>query len=111
MSVKLSLGIERVGLDLEKYCYNRLGLDTCSLKVFEEIRRAAHLLDRSIAWVDENCYLQTHTVDGRGIRLSYMCAGELVAYLEPIAIIPWDKAIVAFLRALPEDTQILLWWH
>ncbi len=49
--------------------------------------------------------------DGQGIPLCYVLAGVLGA-VEALAVDSvWNAAVLAFVRALPADTRIVLYWH
>jgi hypothetical protein len=44
-------------------------------------------------------------------RLHEVTAGVLGSVIPDGPIAPWNLAILAFVRHLPPDTLIVLWWH
>jgi hypothetical protein len=46
-----------------------------------------------------------------GDRLTYVVARELAKIKSEIWDTPWNRAILAMIKALPEDFPIILWWH
>jgi hypothetical protein len=49
-------------------------------------------------------------VDRYGRRLMYTTPTELQRLELPEAISPWNRAVLAFLLALPSETRIVLYW-
>ena len=59
--------------------------------------------DDGIESVMDDCY---------GDPLTYIHADTMAKLLEEMpSEIPWDIAVLAFVKALPKDTRIVLWWH
>jgi len=46
-----------------------------------------------------------------GDKLTYVLAEELAKIKPEIWDTPWNKAVLAMIKALPEDFPIILWWH
>jgi hypothetical protein len=57
--------------------------------------------DDGIRDCKEDCY---------GTKLTYLFAFELKK-LDMSDISEWNKAIKAFIDALPDDMKVILWWH
>ncbi len=49
--------------------------------------------------------------DAYGDKLTFVCAKKLRELKMPDNASPKNKAIKAFIDALPENTPIILWWH
>lgn len=49
-------------------------------------------------------------VDRSGEPLTYTTSDQLRALAIPDDLAPWNRAILAFLTALPPDTRIVLYW-
>jgi hypothetical protein len=48
--------------------------------------------------------------DRSGQSLTFTTPADLVRLLIPEDIAPWNRAVLAFLLALPPDTRIVLYW-
>jgi hypothetical protein len=57
--------------------------------------------------------LQERTCDARGNRLTHVQAGTLAAVARRSASreSAWNRAVVAFLAALPHETPVVLFWR
>jgi len=52
------------------------------------------------------------TTDPYGDPVRYALAGDLAAVLPAdVSTSPWNDAVIAFVRALPADVPVYLWWH
>jgi hypothetical protein len=49
-------------------------------------------------------------VDRYGEPLTFTTSADLRGLRTPNDISPWNRAILAFLRSLPEDVRIVLYW-
>lgn len=50
--------------------------------------------------------------DPYGDPIRYALAGDLAAVLPAdVEVSPWNAAVIAFVRALPADVPVYLWWH
>ena len=57
---------------------------------------------------------RTTQTDPYGDPIRYALAGDLAAVLVDVSsadVSPWNFAALAFLRALPADVPVYLWWH
>lgn len=57
---------------------------------------------------------EKRTTDPYGDPIYYVKAGDLAVALSDIAALstsPWNAAVIAFVRALPADVPVYLWWH
>jgi len=59
-------------------------------------------------YADEGC--KQVTEDPYGTPLTYVPAAEF-RKVKPKGTNDWNKAILAFLKTLPPDTPVVLWWH
>lgn len=55
--------------------------------------------------------LEVATEDPYGTPLTYAMTGALCKVSLPKDATPWNRAVWAFLAALPDDTPVVLWWH
>lgn len=60
------------------------------------------LRERSGEMIDSNPY---------GERITYLFPKDFKNMFLPKGYHKWDKAVLSFVRKLPEDTPILLFWH
>jgi hypothetical protein len=62
--------------------------------------------------VYEDDGLRVRGTNPYGDPVRYVLAGELARVIADAAgLSPWNVAVVAFLRALPADLPVYLWWH
>jgi hypothetical protein len=54
--------------------------------------------------------LRYTVTDRYGDRLTYTTPSEIRALVVPDDVAAWNRAIIAFLLALPEETRIVLFW-
>ena len=55
--------------------------------------------------------LRQETTDPYGTPLTWAPAVALKKLKESERTTPWNKAILAFINALPDETVVVLWWH
>lgn len=60
-------------------------------------------------WYGDEGIKATRT-DPYGDLLTYVEAGELAKVDVPKGD-PWNQAVFAMMKALPENTPVVLWWH
>ena len=53
---------------------------------------------------------QYTTLDRYGNRLTFTTPTDLAGLVLPNHFVPWNRAILAFLFALPSETRIVLFW-
>lgn len=62
-------------------------------------------------WYGDNGVHETRN-DSYGSGLEYAKAGDLARVMSKIKeMTPWNEAVMAFVKALPKDTPIVLYWH
>ena len=90
--------------------YESLRLDRDGA-LFDAIERAPSFAVPQVeVYEDDGLRVRGTTPYGEPVR--YALAGELArAGSEPADLSPWNAAVVAFLRALPADLPVYLWWH
>jgi hypothetical protein len=49
--------------------------------------------------------------DDRGNALTYVYAEDLADLKIPVRVTQWNNAVMAYMRALPRKTPIILWWR
>jgi len=103
-------------------CYDRLGLNR-NYELFAQIDEEKSRMPaieavcdpkdipqgKRVHWYGDDG-LKTITEDPYGCGLTYVDAREF-ANVEPGETGDWNKAVLAFLKALPPETPIVLWWH
>lgn len=57
--------------------------------------------DAGLTWTETDRY---------GQPLTYTTPADLRRLKVPADLTPWNAAILAFIRALPEDTRVILFW-
>lgn len=60
------------------------------------------------AYEDEG--LRYTVADRFGNRLTYTTPADLAGLVAPADLAPWNRAILAFLLALPPESRIVLFW-
>lgn len=73
----------------------------CLVRALPEGLRVAVYEDEGLRYTE---------ADRFGNRLSYTTAADLQRLAIPDHVIPWNRAILSFLLALPPDTRIVLYW-
>jgi hypothetical protein len=49
--------------------------------------------------------------DDRGNALTFFYAGDMAQLKIPVRVTQWNNAVMAYVRALPRKTPIILWWR
>ncbi len=60
------------------------------------------IASRTYGKVNEDCY---------GDKIKYCKAGDFIKTLKDIQLDNWQRACIAFISIIPEDTLIGLYWH
>ena len=110
MSVNLTIAIDRYGLPGSPLAYERLRLDWQDRELFARIIADSEVLGCGVYWYGDKGSSLEQT-DAYGVPLRYIPAGALAAYLDAIPLRGADAAVLAFLKALPWDMRVILWWH
>lgn len=91
--------------------YNRLRMDS-AYRLFEAIQDsdpAPLNPGRVVDWYGDEG-LETRDTDVYGDRLTLITASALVAVMNKFDLSPKNAAVFAYLRALPPDEEVILWW-
>ncbi len=97
------LATAELRLERDPHLFSQLGLDSdpCLVRQIPEGLRIGHYEDDG---------LHFDTADRRGDLLTYTTP----AHLQCLQFAPdhgdWNRAVLAFLRALPPDTRLVLYW-
>lgn len=111
MGLNLSLIIEHPAYQIEPVLgYDRLTVTTQNRELFETLRAEALQLPQELyAYLDEG--LTKTRSDPYGNPLTYTEASTLARLFFTVMLGPRDEAVAEFLKALPGDTRVVLWWH
>lgn len=66
--------------------------------------------DTTFGWYGDDG-VERETEDAYGNPLRYVRAGDLGTIPDQPDYPAWNRAVLAFVRALPPETRIMLWWH
>jgi hypothetical protein len=113
MGVDLTLVPERLCVGNQFLAYDRLGFAGRYYDFWEKIqaldaRQLPH--DCAFRWYGDEG-IEEHREDAYGEPLRFVTSGDLVGLELPDNLLPWDRGIFAFLKALPPSTRVVLWWH
>lgn len=92
--------------------YDRLGFQFQDYDLFDKIKSITVPTHSPVMWYsDGGIYTTSH--DSYGNVLTCLLAGQLAILLNNHVSIQnaWDQAIVEFVKSLPYDSRIILWWH
>jgi hypothetical protein len=93
--------------------YERLSLDMRHYELWGRLRAIATPMEKPLFWYgDEGC--SNTTTDADGENLTFVLAYHMCKELEEVGeeyFTPWDKAVLAFLQALPPQKRIVLYFH
>jgi len=110
MSINLTLVFERYGINRDSLlAFERMRLDWQNYDAFDRLKADAIPLPIGVDWYDDEG-LRHSTTDEYGAPLTYVSAHTLANHLSSAPLRGWDAAALAFLKALPPDTKIILWW-
>lgn len=110
MSLNLTLAFDRYGFDGPILCYERHRLDYQNDDWFDQIKAEALPLPDGVRWYDDDG-LETATEDCYCESLTFMSAGVIARHLSTRALHGFDAAVLAYVKALPPETRVVLWWH
>lgn len=110
MGFNLHLGIDRYWHNQRPpLCYQRLRLDHRAELVEDELKAVSvPLLEGAYWYGDEG--LKVETTDCYGEPLTWVPAITLAHRLERLDLGTWDLAVLAYLKTIPPDTRVVLWW-
>ena len=63
-----------------------------------------------VRWYEDDG-LKLRDTNPYGGALRYTTASEFAAVKVPDDATVWNRAVIAFLTALPPETRVYLWWH
>ena len=110
MSVSLVLAFDRYTFSKGPiFCYERHRLDWYDYKVFDQISDEATPLAEGVMWYEDEG-VELRKEDPYGDPLKFMSAHSLIRYLNKAPLSGWDLATLAFLKALPPEARVVLWW-
>ena len=109
MSMNLILGFDRYGIKGSVLCFERHRLDWQDYEAFDHIKAEAIPMPEGVHWYDDDG-LQARNDDPYGNPLTWMPAHSLARHLACAPLRGWDMATLAFLKAIPPETKVVLWW-
>lgn len=68
-------------------------------------------LQYGLSWYDDEKGLVTRHTDAYGDPLTSVLAWQLVGHLKNAANRPFQLAAIAYLEALPPNTEVILYWQ
>lgn len=109
--MNLTIAFERKSYStLPILCYIRHPLDLQDYKVFARIKADAIQLPQGVRWHRDDGIKQLHQ-NVHGEPLTWISADTLAGHLSGATLAEWDAATLAFLKAIPPGTKVVLWWH
>jgi hypothetical protein len=113
MSVSLVLVFDHYGFTHGPLlAFERVRLDWQNYDGFDRLAAEAVPYTKGVMWYGDAGLESATTIDSYGDELKYVTAYTLERHLSNVSYLSaWDKAVLAFISALPADTQIVLWWN
>ena len=112
MSLSLDLGFEFYRSEPDAIrAWNRLAFTSPDKDLAAALDLIAFPLKGGVHWLHDEEGSTLDAEDGYGNPITFVLAGHLAPKLEACAADPWDKAVVAFVSALPVETRVVLRWH
>lgn len=110
MSTNLTLVFDRYGCERDSLlAFERMRLDWQDYDAFDRLKSDAIPFVNGVDWFGDEG-LEHSTTDDYGFPLTYVSAHTLAQHLSQESLRGWDAAALAFLKALPPDTKVVLWW-
>lgn len=109
MSRNLTLAFDRYGIKGAITCYERQRLDWQDCEAFDAIAAEAVPLPDGVMWYEDDG-VAYRTEDMYGKTLTFMSSHTIARHLSGVTLGRYDAAVLAFLKALPPDTRVVLWW-
>ena len=109
MSVNLTLAVDRYGFNGPILCYERHRLDWQDYEAFDRIKAEAVPLTDGVQWYEDDG-LKAWGEDPYGKPLTFMSAHSIARHLSAAPLRGFDAATLAYLKALPPETRVVLWW-
>lgn len=109
MSLNLTLAIDRYGVNAPVLCFDRLRLTWQDHGLFLRIKAEAVPLPWGVQWYGDEG-LEDLKQDNYGQPLTSISAHRLAIHLGAAPLRGFDAATLAYLKALPPATSVVLWW-
>jgi len=113
MGTDLTLVVNKFGYnDNMPLAYERIRIDR-DYDLFDSIKQAGALPlreNRDLLWYGDDG-IEQRTEDPWGAPLTSIRAGILADVMSRHDLSPKNSAVTVYMRALPSDTEIFLWWH
>jgi hypothetical protein len=109
MGLNLTLSFERNKTGPPVLCSERHRLDLQDYDLFDRIKEDAVPLVGGVLWYDDDGIEETKE-DCYGDSLTFILAHTLVRRIGDIKLGIWDSAVLAFLKSIPAETRVILWW-
>ena len=109
MSTNLILAFDRYGTSGHVLCFERHNLDWRDYEAFDRIKAEAIPMPEGVLWYGDEG-IEDRKDDPYGEPLTWMAAHTLARHLAAQPLRGWDVATLAFLKALPPATKVVLWW-
>lgn len=115
MSINLTLIPDRFGFSkgMSIHAHTMLPLYWQDACFFTRLHNEAIPLKSPILLYNDDEGMTSEAEDCYGDPLTYMPANLLCSHLQYIIeenLKPWDRAVIAFVKALPSDMKVVLWW-
>lgn len=110
MSINLTLIFDRFAHGSPILGYNRLALGYQDYELFDQIKADAVPLSGGVDWYHGDG-LEVVSKDLYGTPLTYMSAHTLAHHFANEELCDADAGVLAFVKHLPPDARIVLWWH
>jgi hypothetical protein len=90
-------------LDRDPGLFAQLATDAkpCLVQPLPTGLKVGHYEDEGLKWED---------VDRQGSRLTFTTVADLQRLKQPDDLSPWNRAVLAFLLALPPEARVILYW-
>ncbi len=109
MGLDLTLVFHRLDILPDILAYDRLALWR-SQDLFREIKDIpSQPLEMRFTWYEDDGLVE-RTTDPYGAPLRWCWASDLAKLEITQDMHPWNAAVLAFVRALPPELKIVLWW-
>lgn len=109
MSVNLTLAFDRYGTKWPTLCYERHRLGWQDSEAFDRLKADAVPLRDGVQWYGDEG-LEERKEDPYGQPLTFMSAHTIARHLGAAPLRGFDAATLAYVKALPPETRVILWW-
>ncbi len=110
MGMNLTLAFDRYGFAGSILCFERHRLDWQDYEAFDRIKAEAVPLADGVQWYGDEG-LEERKEDPYGEPLTCMLAHSIARHLSAAPLRRFDAATLTYLKALPPETRVVLWWH